>query len=232
MNKLLASLVLSLFLVSAHALATDVVVVTGEGKVNVTPNMAICQFGIETKNKEAVSAQRENAKIADKVISGIRKKFKLEDKDVVTTSFRVNANYEYGGSKRIFDGYLVSNNIQVRLRDAQKLGELLDYLTTNGVNLINSISFSHDKIDELMKDALKISVADARAKAEMLAKEAKRDLGKVLSLVERGASYEPPTPMMDGRMHAKMALSAAPSTPIQAGELEINSGVQMTFELK
>lgn len=228
----MSKLALLLALVSFAALATDVVVVRGEGRVNVTPNMAICQFGIETKNKEAMSAQRENAKIADKVIAGIRKKFKLENKDVVTTSFRVNANYDYNSSKRIFDGYVVSNNIQVKLREADKLGELLDYLTSNGVNQINSISFSHDKIDELMKDALKLSVEDARAKALMLAKEAKRDLGKVLSLVEQGASYDPPMPIMEGAMRSKMALSAAPSTPIQSGELEISSGVQMSFELK
>lgn len=212
--------------------AADVVVVKGQGKINVTPNMAICEFGIETKSKEAVVAQRENAKIADKVIQGVRKKFKLDNKDIVTTSFRVHSNYEYRNNTRVFEGYVVNNVVQVKLADSEKLGELLDYLTTNGVNMINSISFTHNKYDELVKEALKLSVTDAKEKASMLAKQANRSLGKVLHIVEAGANYNPPTPMFDGGMRAKMEMSALAATPIQSGELEITSGVQITYEIE
>ena len=215
------------------AAADDMIVVGGVGKVNVTPDMAICRFSVEVKNREAVKAQRENAKIVSDVVKGLKSKFKLADKDIVTTYFRVEPQYNYTSNKRVFEGHSVQNGIQVRLRDATKLGELLDYLTGTGVNQIESISFTHNDWDKLKKEALKLSVADAREKATLLAGEAKRRLGKVQTIVEEGVQGHPPMPMLErGMMMGAQMMSADAQTPIQAGELEITSSVQVSFELE
>jgi len=225
------TLILSMLICTSLA-AEDRIAVRGEGKINVSPNAAICRFGVEVKNKEAVIAQNENAKIVAKVIKELKSKYKIADKDIVTTSFRVNANYEYNGNKRTFEGYSVYNGVQVHLRDSSKLGAVLDTLTSSGVNQIESISFTHNDWDNLVKEALRLSIADAKEKAQMLAKEAKRELGKIETIVEGGVDYTPPTPMMGQQMvSSKMAMSARAETPIQGGELEIVSAVKVVFQL-
>lgn len=231
--KALLSCLFLIFL-SSSLLADDRVVVNGVGKVNVTPDAALCRFSVEVKNREAIKAQKENAKIVEGVVKGLKSKFKLADKDIVTTYFRVEPQYNYTNSKRIFEGHSVQNGIQVRLRDSTKLGELLDYLTSSGVNQIESISFTHNDWDNLKNEALRLSIADAREKANLLAKEAKRKLGKVETIVEEGAGGMPPVPMLERgmMMGAKMAMSSDARTPIQAGELEITSSVQVSFELE
>lgn len=68
------------------------------------------------------------------------------------------------------------------------------------------------------------AVADARARAEGLAKLSGVKLGRVVSISEAGSGQSPPSPMM-------MMRAEASNVPFQRGELTIVNSVTVLYEL-
>ncbi|NTV65551.1 MAG: SIMPL domain-containing protein, partial [Oscillochloris sp.] len=72
------------------------------------------------------------------------------------------------------------------------------------------------------------AVANARARAEQLAKGSGASVGQVLVISENiGASPVVPLPMME-----RAVANDASSVPVQAGQLSYTAQVQVTYELK
>ncbi|MEE8354131.1 MAG: SIMPL domain-containing protein, partial [Dehalococcoidales bacterium] len=92
---------------------------------------------------------------------------------------------------------------------------------------IDGISFTVDDPTPFQAEARQEAMADAAAKAEELAELAGVRLGKATFISESSAG-QPPVPVL-----AEMAvMSAAVSTPISPGEVEIRVTVQVVYEIR
>ena len=128
--------------------------------------------------------------------------------------------------KRVPRGYVVSNVIEVRVDALDGLGNLLDKVVKAGATSVGGIRFDLKDRDGAEREALRLAVADARARAEAAASGAGVRIVRVQTIDEQGAAEIPrPMPMM--RMEAAMAADA-PSTPVAAGEIEIQATVRLT----
>src|SRR5690606_14518580 len=148
----------SLALVLAHAAAPvlaqeaptpphqrpGVFVLSGEGVVSATPDMAVLQSGVVTEATTAREALDANTAAMTKLVASF-KEAGIEDRDIATSGFTVQPRYVY--SKRNdgtqepprIAGYEVRNTVTVRVRGLEKLGTVLDSAVTEGSNQIDSL---------------------------------------------------------------------------------------------
>ncbi len=219
-----------LLIVAGSARAQDIpatVSVTGEGVVTAVPDMAIISTGVTTEATTPEVALNANTAAMTELIE-VLDELGIEDKDRQTSNFNVSPQYRRerndSGSPKI-DGYRVSNQLTIKVRDLEELGGLLDALVKAGSNQLGNIRFDIANRDELLDKARRAAVADARRRAELYVDAADVDLGDVLSISETGVAIPRP-PMMRSAMMAEAA-----DVPIAVGESQIRATVQMVFEL-
>lgn len=205
------------------ALAQGTISVTGEGIVQTVPDQATLSLGVTTNGATAAAAMAANTAAMTTVIARL-KEAGIAEADLQTSNLFVSANwggYDSGAPKVI--DYAASNMLNVRLRDITSLGQVLDAAVTDGANAVNGITFGLADPKPAMDEARTRAVADARARAEVLAAAAGVELGAIASITEGGA-FNGPAPMF-------RADAASAPVPIETGEVAITANVTVTWTL-
>jgi uncharacterized protein YggE len=203
------------------------VYVSGNGTVTITPDTASVIVGVNIVEKTLSSAQEKATMQMTAVIDAL-KAAGIDEKDIQTVNYSVNIlqDYDQSGNPTTINGYQVSNQVNVTVRDLDKLGSILDTVVGQGANAIYGISFYVDDPSAAASQARTLAVEDAKKKADELAAAAGMKVGRILSISE---TYSPsPMPMPYGRAAAE---DAAMSVPIQAGTTTVQVQVQVTYEL-
>ena len=120
------------------------------------------------------------------------------------------------------DGYSASNSVSAT-SDVDDAAALIDAAAEAGANQISGPGLSSSNAEALYRQALGRAVAEARARAEVLAKAAGRSLGEITSISESTATPYP---------YAERAALDAASTPIVPGEQETSASITVTFALR
>ncbi|MFA6514239.1 MAG: SIMPL domain-containing protein [Patescibacteria group bacterium] len=217
--------------------AQDRFSVNGSGTVYAKADIASLTVGLKTEiKKTAADATKESTDKMNKIVAEV-KKLGVEDKDIKTTDYRLSPSYNWTdkeGQKLV--GYEVSQNVTLKIRDLNKIGDIISKTTETGANQVGNINFTIDDEYELKNQARGLAIEKAKEKAEMIAKESGMKLGKITGVYENSASYPP---VMFDYSNAKMELSAvagqgggiaAPS--IEAGQNEVKVEVTLTYEVK
>jgi uncharacterized protein YggE len=115
-----------------------------------------------------------------------------------------------------------------KVRKVEDTGALIDAAAKAGGDLIviNSISFTVDDPTPYYKEVREKAMADAQAKARQLADLGGVTLGKPTYINESGISM----PVV--REYYAAVPAPAPSTPISAGETEIQLSVQVVYSIE
>jgi uncharacterized protein YggE len=121
-------------------------------------------------------------------------------------------------------GYTATNNVEVRVRDLDQLGQLLDAAVAAGGNTISGIRFVAGEDADLDQQARAAAMDDARAKAEQLAALAGASLGPVISIREGAAA---PIPGFGG----EAAAGIGGAVPIEPGTEMVSVSLQVTWQL-
>lgn len=213
------------------ATTTNTVSFSGEGKVVAKPDIAKVQLSIVTDALTSKAAQDENSK-KSKAVTDYLKKQDLDDKDIKTTGYNIYPQYKYPqfGGQPTITGYQVNQSMEVKVRNLDKVSNILDGVVTAGTNQVNSLSFEIDDPESLKADARKKAIEDAKNKAEELEDELDIDLGKIVNFSENTGGYPIPIYMkaeIDGR--GGMG-GGGPSVP--TGENEIVVNVSLTYQIK
>jgi uncharacterized protein YggE len=199
--------------------------VAGEGTANVAPDLAVVQAGVTTQGKTARAASEANSAAMAKVHAALDTSG-IAERDIQTAQFSIRPIYDSrrDGDNRITN-FQASNQVTVRVRALSKLAEVLDQMIAAGANDISGIHFTVSEPSKLLDNARAEAVADARRKAEQLAKAAGVRLGPPLAIVEDTGRPVP----IEQRMSMRAAPAAAP--PIAVGEQTLRVHVSVTFEL-
>jgi len=207
------------------------VVVTGTSEIRVEPDRAYVLLAIESRDENPREAQTRNAKASDAVLAGLRKA-DLGDKAIRTVSYGLQEEFDYDKGTRRSRGYLARNQLEVRVDDIAKVGEIIDLATSAGATSVSGLRFDVKDRDGLEREALKLAVADGFARAEAAAAGADAAIGQILVIEQDGAGGQPPPPQPVFRGAVAMSAEAAAPPPIQAGEIEISATVRITAELE
>jgi len=188
------------------------ITVAGEGKVSGTPDVAIVTLGAEA-NAKTVAAARDDAAGSMNAMLKALKDGGVADKDVQTTRFTVQPQYDYTKQQQTITGFTVSNIATVKIRAIDKTGELVDAAVTAGGDQarVENLVFTIDDPSALQSQAREKAMADAKQKADALAKAGGVQIGKPRSINESGAV----TPIQYDAATFQ-SLAAAPSTQIRS----------------
>lgn len=201
--------------------------VSGQSKVNASPDIAYITLGVISEDSDAKAAQKANAKAMEKVIAAI-KASGVKNEDIKTVNYTIYPKYDYNketGTSAII-GYSVNNSVSVTVRDLDKTGSIIDAAAESGVNVSSSINFGLSSYEEYYNEALKNAVLAAKKKAGTIADA----LGVALKspiTVSEGGGYSP----LRNYVSYDMAMeSSVAATPIQPGALEITANVNIVYE--
>ncbi|MBU2961796.1 SIMPL domain-containing protein [Citreicella sp. C3M06] len=196
--------------------------VTGEGSASAVPDMATVSLGVSAQNAEAGVAMDEASRVAAEILSRLDA-LGIAARDRQTSDIGLQPVWARSDNEdpRI-TGYEASNQLTVRVRDLATLGDVLASVTEGGANRLAGLSFGLQEPGPVMDAARRDAVADAMARARVLAEAAGVTLGPIVTIAE-GGSYEAPSPKMD--------MARVMSAPVAAGEQSLSASVTVVFAL-
>jgi uncharacterized protein len=210
--------------------AERTVAVSGYGEMQAEPDRAVVVLGIESREPQLQTA-RDNVTRGVEAIQKLARDLKIDSKYVRATRIHVQPEYDWSGAtrERRFIGYFVQRQVEIDLRDLDKLGQLLERAITAGANQVNDPQLDSTKRREFERQALAKALEDARANAETLARTAGMELGVVQSISTSQAVTPRPMPMQRVQL---MAAEAQAAETYQAGLLTFSATVQAAYDLR
>lgn len=216
---------------SATPVATmpNTVTASGSGTVQAAPDEATMSFGVTKRSQNAKSLLSDTSKAAEKIVAALVKAG-VAEKDIQTqnVSFYPQTNYDKG--KAVVVGYEASINVNAKVRDLAKLGDIITAVNGAGADSINGPSFSLSEDSPFKTKAIDEAVADARKNAEAMAKAAGKSVGEVVSISDAPLTQVQPYAL---KYESAASLdSAGAAVPISPGQLDVTSDLTVVFELK
>ena len=193
------------------------VTVTGTASAQATPDRASLSLGVQSRRPSAQSALQVVDERAATLVGALRDAGAV-DQDLRTTG--LNLWFDQSGRE-----YVASYSITVAV-PADDAGRFIDSAAeVAGDELtMNGISFSVADPAAVVAPLRDLAVADARAKADVLAAATGCTVGPVVSIVEGGGGGAVPV-LKAGA--ARMAMAA----PIEGGSETMALQVTVTYEL-
>jgi len=209
--------------------------VSATGKVTAIPDIATITVGVYTEAQPtAAEAVKNNTDKMNDIISAL-KGLDIEKKDITTSNYNLNPVYNWTESRgQVLRGYEVRQNVTIKIRDLDKIGQAIQVTTEKGANQIGGISFTIDDPEDLKTEARNIAIAKAKTKAEELAKVSGIKLGKLINVYENQVYYPD---MRTNVSYAKEAYGVGgggdiPEPAIEAGEQEVQVEIYLVYEVK
>jgi uncharacterized protein YggE len=225
---------------------TPEITVSGKGEAFAVPDVATFSYGVIEEGKTVKEAQDKATKRTNDALAYL-KNAGVEEKNIKTVDYNVSPKYEYqtkacapntycAPGRQTIVGFIVSQTIQVKVMDTTKAGELLSGIGALGVQNVSSLQFTIDDEDKIMAEAREEAIADAKAKAEVLARDLGVKVVRIKTFQESTGGY--PIYSYDSAAKLEVANQAAdgrggvvaPSLP--TGENKVTSNVQITFEIR
>jgi uncharacterized protein len=202
--------------------------VIGSGIVLAQPDTARITLGTDVFDQSLANAQAEAARRMDAVVSRL-KAAGIQESDIRTVSYNINPQYDQRDQNQVLRGYQVQNLVEVKSTNVGALGSLLDDVVSAGATRIFGIRFEASNMETLKNQARDQAMQNARAKADQLARDAGVTVGRPISIEESDPGGVTPV-----RQAAPAALAAAPapSTPIQPGELQVQTQVRVIWAIQ
>ena len=208
------------------------VTVTGFAQLICEPDLLCIYLKIITINpNSAIIARDEAARIMDRVLKSL-KDLGITQDDIETSSYEIEAKYEWENDVKVFKGYEVTVTMKVVLKDFNKAGLVIDTSVNAGV-LIDSISFelSKDKQNDLKTLLMVDAARDAKVKAKAVVEALDEDLGNVKSINIENYVYNPYYYYQRGIIYSMNLDISAPPTVILPSDLIISASVNVVFEI-
>ncbi len=235
MKKLVSVLaILALVLVSAAACADTKITVNGTGEVRVSADTAVISLGVNARDKDVLKAQQK----VNEVIAAIRAALVgagVQEEHINTDFINIYAIYDYREDQEQIVAYNANSTLAIRVSDMESVGKLIDVCFAAGANTLNGISFSASDTSGAEKEAMKKAVADAKAKAGVLAEAAGLKIDEIETIQEGGVySYQNSVGNVYSRGMMDMAepeeADMAAGTVVQSAKLIVSANVTITFE--
>lgn len=201
--------------------------VSGTGELLVKPDIAIVGLTVSTRADTAAEAVRMNAQRSQQVNERVGALAGVDKESIRTTGIRVApvTRYDEATRRSVIEGYEAENTVAVTV-PVDLAGAVFDAGIAAGANESSGITFQLENEETARMQALERAIAQARRKAEAVARAA-------------GVKLQPPRAInVEGRfgpVFEKVAMArydAEPAdvpTPIFPGELRIVANVSVSY---
>jgi uncharacterized protein len=199
------------------------IVVTGEGNVSMMPSYALISSGVTTRSRTVKEGIEANSRLMIAIIAAL-KQAGIADNDVQTARFSIQPVYasQEPRTEPKLSGYTVSNQVNVTVRDIGKTSDVLDRVVAAGATDVANVAFLVSDASRVLDQARQAAMADAHRKAEVYAKAAGVELGRVEWIIEDSGVPQPPS---------VMARAQVVSVPIAIGEDTLRVHITVGFNI-
>jgi uncharacterized protein YggE len=213
--------------------------VEGDAKMTLIPDIATFSVSVVSEGNRVPDVQKMNTEKMN-AVQAFLKESGVEKKDLQTTQYSLSPRYDYSvcdetgkcPAPRI-SGYTLTQELTVKVRNTEKLGDMLSGVTDKGANTVSSVTFSVDDEKEARNAAREEAIAEARKKAKDMAKAGGFGVGRLISLYEdQGGSPQPMYGRGGGIAADSSKASFAEVAPsIEPGTQDSTVRVTLTFEI-
>lgn len=218
----------------------NAITVNGEGEAVAVPDVASFTFTVSQDAKTVADAQSGVTAKMDAILAAL-KGVGIEEKDVQTSDYSVYPKYTYVSaacsvnycppSKQVQDGYTANHSVTVKVRDTEKAGDALAAAGDKGATNLSGVSFTVDDQDKVVDEARAKAIANAKQKAEMLAKELGVRIVRVMGYNDNIGGG--PMPYYAERSSNGMAMDVQAKAPtLPAGQNKVSVSVSVTYEIR
>ncbi|KAA8998141.1 oxidative stress defense protein [Affinibrenneria salicis] len=221
---------------SAAALAAELpdgphIVTSGSASVDATPDIARLAIEVNVSSRDAADAKKQvDARVAKyfDFLAGNG----IEKKDINAANLRTQPEYDYlkdGGS--VLKGYRAVRQVEVTVRQLDKLNDLLDGALKAGLNEIRTVELGVAEPEVYRKQAQQKAIEQAKLQAQSLAGGFNAALGPIYSIRYHVANYQPmPVTRMFKAADAVLQTEAAQTYEQQS--IHFDDQVDVVFELQ
>jgi hypothetical protein len=223
------------------------ITVSGEGKVYAKPDIAVISMGVTAQGATVAETTKTSTEKMNAIIDAV-KSLGVEAKDIQTTNYNLYPRYEtkttYSPissyveevytrtSNNAIIGYALDQNIQVKIRDFEKIGDIISKATEKGANLVGSLQFTIDDPEQFREEARAKAIERAKENAKNLAEESGIRLGKIINVYENNYYAPRAYDATKGMGGASVQESVNILPTIEPGQQEINLTVSITYQVK
>ena len=208
------------------------IAVTGSGSVTVVPDIAVISIGVEAL-RETVAEAREDAARAESALRETLTENGIEEQDISTQFFNIFPQYRFTEERgQEIIGYMVSNQLSVKVRDIDNLSDVIDDATEAAGDLVrvNNVSFTVDEPEQFFTQARQEAMDDARERAEQLAELAGVTLGNARSISE--SSFGTRFATQDFAFGGGAVAVTEAATGFSPGEQEVSLTVSVVYDIE
>jgi uncharacterized protein YggE len=202
--------------------------VTATGSVYLVPDVVDIDLGVHTQSTAVSNAVSNNNRLAAAMLAALTGQG-VASSDIQTTYFSVTPQqmYDNTGTPTGEVTYWVDNTVHVRLRQPDKLGDVLQAAIGAGANSVQGVSYSVSDPSQAQAEARQKAIDIAQARAHLLASAAGTTLGETQTI---SASVGLPGPRMTAASAAEAPIAS--TVPVSVGSLEVQVQVTITYALK
>jgi len=232
--------------------AANTISVSGHGEALGVPDIATFSYSVVSDKPTVAAAQADATAQANAVTNYLVAQGVSKD-DIQTTNYSVEPQYQYQNavcpqvapvtngsvssgaaiycppSKQTLTGYEVNQTTTVKVRDTTKAGDLLAGVGTKGATQISGLTFTFDDPNAIQSQARNKAIADAKTKADALAKQLGVSLVRVTSFNENTGGTSP-MPVAYSVAAGSATKAAAPE--ISVGQNNVTDDVTITYEIR
>jgi len=161
--------------------------VSGTAVVNVVPDRALIQLGVQSNGKSPKEAQAKNSTTISQVTKALKAQG-IDSKDIATDWYTIEPLYEDYDSLRI-KGYRIYNVVAITLRDVEKTNDVIIAAMQAGANQVVNVEFYTSELRKYRDQAREMAMKAAAEKAQALAHAAGAETSCVLNISENTSSY-------------------------------------------
>ena len=213
--------------------------VDGDAKLNLVPDIAKFSVSVVSDGGKVTEIQKGNTEKMN-AVQAFLKGLGVDKKDMQTTQYTLNPRYEYppcDGTGKCpaprMSGYTLTQELTIKVRDTEKLGDMLSGVTEKGANSVSSVTFDVDDDRDARNTARAEAIVEAKKKAKDIAKAGGFSLGRLVSISEGQNSPMPMYANAGGFASgaSKMNDESVATPSIEPGTRESTVSVSLTFEI-
>lgn len=201
-----------------------------EGYVEAVPDVAVISVTISHTAPTLAEAKQH----VDTVGTGVIRAADLHGispRDLQASKIQAAPEYDWNNGARVLRGQQVSRQFELKLRDIDRYGALVQALADAEVTQINNITTEFSTIDKLEQQALKKAIANVRDKAASMAAGFDRTIAGVIAVSEDGATRPMPGYEMRADFAKAQMAGGDASAALKIGPQRITKQISATFKL-
>jgi hypothetical protein len=231
------SLVLDWRMKENNNISQKVIVGRGSAEIKAIPDVANFVFSVKKMQKEAKDAQQKMIEVSNLALQILEKKA-VAKKDIKTINYSTYPEYDNSpqcsegvcsGSKNILKGFVSNQTFSVKIRDIAKASEILNELSSIGVDEVGGLTFVIDSMEKIKYQARMQAILNAKVQAQATANGLNVKLKRIVKFAEDDNNGFQP-------LYARSAMAVSGKDQdqlnIQAGEESVRSSVIVTYEFE